>query len=140
MEPFISRQGLRIKDFARFVSRQSERVKQHAKDMADRTGRPYIHLTSPVRKEDRGRAIAQRDKITEGLICILATVEACQSFKISLVIGSGMMESTCRQVVGQRLKGSGRRWSGSRAAALVAYRINLTWDGLWTTRPLRRAG
>jgi len=83
MEGFISRQGLRIKDFGRFVSIQSERIKQHAKDMADRTGRPYIYLSGPVRKEERARAIAQRDKITEGLVCILAAVEGCQSFKIA---------------------------------------------------------
>jgi len=83
MERFISRQGLRIKDFARFVSQQSEQIKQHAKAMADRTERPYIYLSGPVRKEDRARAIAQRDRITEGLVCILAAVEGCQSFKIA---------------------------------------------------------
>ena len=45
MEGFISRQGLRIKDFGRFVSTQSERIKQHAKDMANKTGRPYGCMT-----------------------------------------------------------------------------------------------
>ncbi len=51
MERYISRQGLQIKDFARFVSQQSERIKQHAMAMANRTGRPYIYLSGPVRKE-----------------------------------------------------------------------------------------
>jgi hypothetical protein len=57
-------------------------------------------------------------------------------------IGSGMMESTCKQVVGVRLKGSGRQWSESGAlamAALIGRRMNHQWDDFWTTRPLHRA-
>lgn len=59
-----------------------------------------------------------------------------------MVIGSGMMESTCKQVVGQRLKGSGRQWSESGAlamTALIAKRLNRSWDAFWRSRPLQRA-
>ena len=58
------------------------------------------------------------------------------------VIGSGMMESTCKQVVGNRLKGSGRQWSEPGAlamAALIAQRLNYNWAAFWSTRPLHRA-
>jgi hypothetical protein len=58
------------------------------------------------------------------------------------VIGSGMMESTCKQLVGRRLKGSGRQWSEAGAvamAALIAQRINHTWERFWASRPLQRA-
>jgi len=58
------------------------------------------------------------------------------------VIGSGMMEATCKQVVGVRLKGSGRQWSEAGAvamAALIAQRINTSWDAFWASRPLHRA-
>jgi hypothetical protein len=58
------------------------------------------------------------------------------------VIGSGMMESTCKQVVGTRLKGNGRQWSESGAlamAALIGQRINRQWDAFWASRPLHRA-
>lgn len=58
------------------------------------------------------------------------------------VIGSGLMEATCKQVVGQRLKGSGRQWSerGAMAmATLISYRLNNDWNAFWTTNPLRRA-
>ena len=58
------------------------------------------------------------------------------------VIGSGMMESTCKQLVSQRLKGAGMQWSEAGAlamTALVAHRINATWDRFWTSRPLQRA-
>jgi hypothetical protein len=58
------------------------------------------------------------------------------------VIGSGMIESTCKQVVGQRLKGPGMQWSESGAiamAALVGQRVNGTWQSFWEGRPLQRA-
>ena len=58
------------------------------------------------------------------------------------VIGSGMMESTCKQLVGQRLKGPGMQWSEAGAlamTALIAHRINGTWDRFWASRPLQRA-
>lgn len=59
------------------------------------------------------------------------------------VIGSGLMESTCKQIVGQRLKGSGRQWSERGAlamATLISYRLNRDWQAFWATNPLRRAG
>lgn len=58
------------------------------------------------------------------------------------VIGSGMIESTCKQVVGQRLKGPGMLWSEPGAiamAALVGQRVNGTWKLFWDGRPLQRA-
>ena len=58
------------------------------------------------------------------------------------VIGSGMMESTCKQLVSQRLKGPGMQWSERGAlamTALIAHRLNGTWDRFWASRPLQRA-
>jgi hypothetical protein len=58
------------------------------------------------------------------------------------VIGSGMRESTCKQLVTMRLKGSGRQWSESGApamAALIGQRINHQGDAFWASRPLHRA-
>jgi hypothetical protein len=57
------------------------------------------------------------------------------------VIGSGMMESTCKQVVGRRLKGVGMQWSEQGAlamTALVALRLNGDWSAFWKTSPLQR--
>jgi len=83
MERFIMDQGLLIKDFKRFVTKHSERIKQHAKIMAEKCQRPYIHINGQVRKEEKARQIAKQDGITEGLICVLSAVEACQSFKLA---------------------------------------------------------
>jgi len=59
-----------------------------------------------------------------------------------LIIGSGIMESTCKQLVGRRLKGSGRQWSEAGAlamTALIGQRINRSWDSFWASRPIHRA-
>jgi hypothetical protein len=59
------------------------------------------------------------------------------------VIGSGMMESTCKQVVARRLKGVGMQWSQQGAlamTALVGLRLNGTWSAFWKTSPLQRIG
>ena len=58
------------------------------------------------------------------------------------VIGSGMMESTCKQVVGRRLKGSGMQWSEAGAlamTALIGQYLNGAWATFWRSRPLQRA-
>jgi hypothetical protein len=72
----------------------------------------------------------------------LAITDYVDYRKAGYVIGSGMMESSCKQVVGQRLKGPGMQWSDPGAlamAALVGYHINGTLDRFWESRPLRRA-
>jgi hypothetical protein len=53
-------------------------------------------------------------------------------------IGSGPVEAACKQVVNQRLKGSGMRWSEEGADAVchlrALFRSELTqWDAFWAT-------
>jgi hypothetical protein len=51
-------------------------------------------------------------------------------------IGSGMIESTARQLVGLRLKGPGMHWSEAGAIAVTALRahtINHHWHQFWNT-------
>ncbi len=78
----MNNQGLLLKEFKAFVMKHSERLKQHARALAEKNARPYIHLNGGIRKEEKAREIAQSDGITQGLICILAAVEACQSFRL----------------------------------------------------------
>jgi hypothetical protein len=60
----------------------------HAQRSAEQAGRPYIYLEHATTrdtgqtKEDLARKIADRDGITEGLVCILRTLEPCRSFKL----------------------------------------------------------
>lgn len=55
-------------------------------------------------------------------------------------IGSGMIESTCKQLVGQRLKGPGMHWSEPGALAITALRatdLNGHWNSFWNTLSLK---
>jgi hypothetical protein len=52
----------------------------------------------------------------------------------NLPIGSGVVESSCRHVVGDRLKRAGMRWDEEGGEDLLALRcldLNGRWDGLW---------
>ena len=51
-------------------------------------------------------------------------------------IGTGMIESTCKQVVGQRLKGPGMHWSEHGAIAMTALKateLNADWHPFWNS-------
>lgn len=83
MGKFLGSQGVLYKDFGAYAERLSDRVKAHAMAMAADAGRPYDYIASAqVAKEDRARLIAQRDRINEGLVCVLSCVEPCRSFTV----------------------------------------------------------
>jgi hypothetical protein len=53
---------------------------------------------------------------------------------LNLSIGSGVVESSCKHVVGARLKGPGMRWDEEGAEDILALRcqdLNERWDSLW---------
>lgn len=83
MDRFLASQRVLYKDFTTFAQRLTARVRAHAEALAGDTGRPLQYLpSSSTSKEDLARTIATRDGVTEGLICILACVEPCQSFSV----------------------------------------------------------
>ena len=65
-----------------------EDLKARAQRLAADAGRPYLYQAAAMTKargagkENYVRAIAERDGITKGLICVLATVEPCRSFDV----------------------------------------------------------
>jgi len=83
IEGFLFKHGILIKDFKSFVQQHSATVKAHAQHLADAANRPWIRLQDGhLRKEEYARKIAERDGVTEGLVCILSAVEATQSFRV----------------------------------------------------------
>jgi hypothetical protein len=80
---FLYSQRVLMKDFGTYVLRLSERVVEHAKQQATELGRPYVYLpSSKGSKEELALQIVQRDDIKQGLICVFACVEPCQSFDL----------------------------------------------------------
>lgn len=82
LSAFLWQRGVLLKDFKSFVSSCSEAIKGHAMKMARKTGRPYLYLNRANAKEATVSAILARQPVTEGLICVLATLEQCPSFKL----------------------------------------------------------
>ena len=80
---FMGNQRVPFKGFAAFVEKFSAGVRRRAEAIAQRAGRPFLYLGwSRVDKEKRAREVMEQDRIEEGLVCILACVEPCQSFSI----------------------------------------------------------
>ncbi len=85
---FLRANGVLLKDFGVFAEQTSAGLKAHVEQLAAAAGRPYEYLESATTKasgeskEDRARAIATRDHLGEGLICVFAVVEPCQSFSV----------------------------------------------------------
>jgi hypothetical protein len=88
LKGFLDRQGVLLNDFGRYADWISGEVKAHAQRLAAEAGRPYLYLEqsytrrSGRSKEQLARRIAERDGVSEGLICVLAAVEPCSSFQL----------------------------------------------------------
>jgi hypothetical protein len=102
----------------------------------------YLRRSRRARAADPVADLSSLDALIQYLEPRLAMTDYVDYRPAGYDIGSGKMEATCKQLVGQRLKGSGRQWSESGAvamAALIAHRLNGTWDTFWGSRPLQRA-
>ena len=53
-----------------FLLSNAERVKVHAVALVRKHGRPFEYLGAKLRKEDAARKVAERDGITDGLVCV----------------------------------------------------------------------
>lgn len=79
----LSYLGILLKDFKQYAMSLSEQLKAASLQAAIAAGRPVQYLSSSlIRKEDVARQIARRDRIQQGLICVLTAVEPCWSFHV----------------------------------------------------------
>ena len=79
----------------------------------------------------------------DGLIRYISTNEEQMRYDVFRAkdydIGSGAVESACKNVVGKRLKQSGMIWSRAGSSATLALRLawlNNGWEQLWQNKPL----
>ena len=82
MENYLSYKGILIKDFKKYVMKLSTAVKEHGLLMAQKYNRPYFKPEKKYDKEERAREIAERDNITNGLVCVLSAMESSPTFKM----------------------------------------------------------
>lgn len=83
LDLFLARIGVRYKDFKEVALGWSERLIEHARQIAQQAGRPFVYVASSNEdKQAEAQKIAQREGVTEGLVCVLRCVESCPSFAI----------------------------------------------------------
>jgi hypothetical protein len=83
VDRFLGAVGVRYKDFKNYVLGLSQRLIDHGEQVARQAGRPFEYQASSRQdKQARALEIAERDGITEGLVCVLRCVEPCLSVGI----------------------------------------------------------
>jgi len=83
LEKFLSANHVCYSELDQFYQKLTDRIVAHGKRLAEEKGRPYLFLQSP--KEDKrelAELIRKRDHVDKGLICVLSSIEPCQSFSI----------------------------------------------------------
>jgi hypothetical protein len=74
---------VRRKDFFRQLAPAwADRLVQHAFRMAAQHGRTYLYRTGKLDKEAWASKILREQRITQGLVCVLCTMEKCPTFKL----------------------------------------------------------
>lgn len=80
---FLAFHRVLLKDFKVWSMELTERIRRATAELAGVRQRPVIYLCScHTDKEARARQIAERDGITEGLICVLTCVESCHTYSL----------------------------------------------------------
>ena len=83
MSIWLSRSGILYKHFKEYALGLTDHIKQATQEIADQANRPIQYLNSSnLRKETVAREIAERDNITEGLVCVLTCVEPCMTYQV----------------------------------------------------------
>lgn len=83
LDRFLRYTGVLLKDFGAYAEALSERTREASLETARAAGREVRYLPNPnVCKEDVAREIQARDRIKEGLICVLTAVENCGSYQV----------------------------------------------------------
>ena len=80
---YLWRRQILLKNFAAFCQGITQAVADRCQAVARAAGRPYQYVaSSQARKDKLVKSIIARDRITQGLVCVLSCVEPCQSFEV----------------------------------------------------------
>ncbi len=100
---FLWTQDVPLTDYSRYVQHATAALTENAKRLAADAGRPYLYLDHPTTrrsgqwKEDLARAIADRDGVTDGVVCVMSVVEPCWSFDVKPDPRTHRLEARRRQ-------------------------------------------
>ena len=96
---FLWSQGVPLKEFAPWAKATTAMIAEHARSLATSAGRPVINADSApseLRKEEIARSIAERDGITDGIVCLISAMQPCRSFQVSRNGTTGRLQMRSR--------------------------------------------
>jgi len=95
---FLYKAKILLKDFWIYAKEISRKIKINAQRIASKQGRPYTYIdSSNVKLEKIAEKIKEKDKIEEGLICVISRVEPCISFDVRLNKETNKLELVTRE-------------------------------------------
>jgi hypothetical protein len=81
MAQFLRSEQVNCGNLKQFLVETGQRLKGHGERMAAQAGRPFEYWGhAGVRMERRARELAERDGISEGLVCVFSKLEPCRTF------------------------------------------------------------
>src|SRR4051794_37781478 len=135
---YLSRRGILLKDAGRFFEAETQRIRDHVVSLAAAAGRPVEYLmgssTHRSGTSKEAREIAERDGVTEGLVCVLWSPAArshptgrpgawrCDRASACTIICTGSIPNSagctcaCRRLTRSRST-STSGWHGSKPAS-----------------------
>jgi hypothetical protein len=92
MTGYLRAARVKLTDFKSFAQVLTDQVIDAAKAAAAKARRPYWFIRSSLTdKLDWARELAQRDRITEGLIAVFSTLQPCQAITVRLNRDTGLL-------------------------------------------------
>jgi hypothetical protein len=83
MKWYLAAKNVLLKEFGGHVEAVSKRLQEASLSQARVLGRAVEYLSSSrTKKDEKARRITNEEGITEGLVCVLRSVEPCRGFKI----------------------------------------------------------
>jgi hypothetical protein len=146
MSVWLSHVGVLLKDFTGYAMGLTERIKAGTRELAEKAGRPVEYLPSAaLRKEDYARDIAEREGVSEGLVCVLSAVEPCLTFTVGPNREAKRLELRSEQkkclhyyfyLIDRRLG-----WLNVRLQTWMPFTVQVVINGReWLSRELCRRG
>ncbi len=84
MKLYLKQEQVLLKDFAKYAAKVSTQVREASVGAATNCSRPHIYLPSSQENQEQvALGLARKDRIEQGLVCVLGCVEPCLPFDIS---------------------------------------------------------
>lgn len=145
MYQYLRSSKVLLKDFAEHVQQVSQKLKKASLAAALELGRVVQYVAPSLDKNAVARRLAEEQKVKQGLVCVLTSVEPCQSFRV--------VPNRARQHLELKLE---RRqclhlyhywmdpefgWSNARIQTWFPFRIQVCLNGReWLAQQMQKAG